>query len=422
MLIALVGTIVLCILFYTLAQIGILYRVEKTPYLKRQLDNTMQQFQIYVSDNNVKCSDYDKIMEWNRKNNFISLKIYNRNTLIYDTFLPHETGIILDDIKQTQMPYQHEYQIQFSDATVDILVTPYFESRYKKTINATSFGMSLILFILLFTLLLRKKIRYIKELEEGIKIIESGSLEYELPIEGNDELTSLALSINQMSRAMNERINWEEEAKYINYKLISSMSHDIRTPLTSVICYLDLIEAKKYDSVEKLQEYIKNARIKAYQIKGLTDKLFEHSLSSNEETVFTLERFNGNELIAQLVSENIYTLEDKSFTVNYIDKIYELFHIRVDIQQIRRVFENIFSNIYKYADKSVPVDVILGIEDGRLVFTEHNKTAAFNKDVESFGLGLQTCRNIVRRHDGEINIQQNENSFIITVYLPIEQK
>jgi len=92
------------------------------------------------------------------------------------------------------------------------------------------------IFMLIFFLsLLGRKILYINEIQKGIEIIEGGSMDYTIPIRGRDELSSLAKSINEMRRALDLEIKSEEKAKRQNQQLITSVSHDIRTPLTSII-------------------------------------------------------------------------------------------------------------------------------------------------------------------------------------------
>lgn len=90
---------------------------------------------------------------------------------------------------------------------------------------------------------------------------------------GSDELSSLALSINDMSAAVKQSLDAQNELKKQNYDIVTSISHDIRTPLTSVICYLDMLADGKVQNAEKAAGYLKSARQKAYQIKDLTDNL-----------------------------------------------------------------------------------------------------------------------------------------------------
>lgn len=102
-----------------------------------------------------------------------------------------------------------------------------------------------------------------------------------------------------------ERLGSEERVRTANRELITAISHDLRTPLTILLGYMDIIELGKYKTQEDLHQYIHNSREKAYQIKILSDKLFEYFTvsSASEEEEVEFEIYDGRELIDQLLDE-----------------------------------------------------------------------------------------------------------------------
>ena len=115
-------------------------------------------------------------------------------------------------------------------------------------------------FYAVFIILIRRKINYIITLDDQIKILETGDLNFDVTVKGNDELSSLAESLNQMRLSLAENIRKETEAVSANYNLVVSVSHDLRTPLTSLALYLDFIKNGKYKDENELRSYIEKCR------------------------------------------------------------------------------------------------------------------------------------------------------------------
>ena len=267
--------------------------------------------------------------------------------------------------------------------------------------------------------LINKKISYIGTLENEIKILEGGDLNYNITIDGNDELAFLAESINEMRKSFIERLQNENEAKSANSELITAMSHDLRTPLTALLGYLDIIEYKKYKTEENLMQYIHNSREKAYQIKSLSDKLFEYFLVFSHKEHLELETFNVNEIFEQIFQEEFFMLNAENFTFDFIP-CNHICYLDMNLISIRRVFDNLFSNILKYADKSEPIKIRYYIENNILIITIKNKINNNLKSVISTGIGLKTCTKIIEMHNGQLSTQKIDNFFIVTITLDVK--
>ncbi|MET1168065.1 histidine kinase dimerization/phospho-acceptor domain-containing protein, partial [Bacillus velezensis] len=147
-----------------------------------------------------------------------------------------------------------------------------------------------------------------------------------------------------------------------NRELITAISHDLRTPLTILLGYMDIIELNKYKTHEDLLQYIHNSREKAYQIKVLSDKLFEYFTVSSaaEEEEVEFEMYEGRALIDQLIDEQLVVLDDIDVQVQ-TDAHHEEFLLEINLVAMRRVMDNIFSNIRKYADPGHPVHIQISL-------------------------------------------------------------
>lgn len=425
--------LILCLIFSFVIAVGIFFLLStigenmldnyfnKTSFVSNQKRQAISDFKKYISDNNLTVNDHDKIAQWVRKEKYVNIYIYKDNRLIYS----YNINNLDNDYNQSQespIIFSNEAlsDIKFNDVNAKIYMECFFEYKYYYIIAFFDVAVAFLSFIVIMLILIKRKTVYIGTLENEIKILEGGNLNNEITIKGDDELSSLAQGINEMRKSFIERLESEDKAHLANSELITAMSHDLRTPLTALVGYLDIIEYKKYKTDENLRQYIHSSREKAYQIKYLSDKLFEYFIVFNtNDDDLELETFDGNELLEQLLGEQSFILEDNEFDFE-IDSCNTPFFIEVNLISIRRVFDNIFSNIIKYADKSKSIKVKYYIQKKLLFIYIENKINNNLKAVNSTGIGLRTCKKIIEGHNGKIETGKQENTFFIQIELPIK--
>ena len=142
--------------------------------------------------------------------------------------------------------------------------------------------ISVALFILLFLKSTNNLIGYVRKLNEEVQILEGGSLEYEMSIEGNDEITDLAESMNRMKESFRIQMDSEQQLRRANRQMVSEMSHDIRTPLTALLLYIEILRGRKDLSEKEVDEYLNKIEAKATHMKQLSDHLLDYTI---DETV-----------------------------------------------------------------------------------------------------------------------------------------
>lgn len=280
-----------------------------------------------------------------------------------------------------------------------------------------------IFIFIILVILLGQKIGYINEIQKGIQIIESSNASYTIPMRGRDELSSIAKSINEMRQAIESEIESKEKIKHENHQLITSVSQNINTPLTSVIAYLELIR----DSQEKNpinKSAFEAALENACQIKGLINNFFEHALDNNSEVSYDFKIYHGNKLVSQIIDEITFSLEEAGFKIVLENCIDRDFSLKVDLKQLRRIFDNLVSNILKYADPNKPIHLGLILNKNELCIIQRNKTKTNTKipkktSFDNNAIGLYTCEKIILRHQGRINYYQLNSLFKIEISLPI---
>ena len=413
--------------FFVIQSVGdsmIAHVLEDPDAVDSQTQYLVSQFQDYISDQELATSDTQQLDDWvKRKQRYVSMAIYVDGVPVYDSDYPDlaqefgETAIAENTAAYSWQPL---YTVEFADASAQISLNSYYDYFYYSLLNYLALALSFFIFLMVFLTFVRKKTSYINRLAKEIQILESGELEYPITIRGRDELTELGRGIDAMRLSVIERLQSEEAAHRANSELITSMSHDLRTPLTALMGYLEIIEQHKYQTPEQLFEYIHKSRQKAYQLKGLSDRLFEYFLVyGREQDAVPLERYPGNELLAQLIGDSVFDLQDQRFTVN-TNPIEAPFTIATNVEYLRRVFNNLFSNLLKYAERTQPVEILYTPGEREITITFSNTVRQDGEPVESTGLGLKTCERILKQLDGSFSSGSENGKFTASLTLPVK--
>lgn len=292
-------------------------------------------------------------------------------------------------------------------------------------------------YILVFHLLTRKKIKYIKEITAGIQEISKGNMDFKVQEKGNDEFSILAKNINKMSIELKNKIEDERRAEKTKSELITNVSHDLKTPLTTIIGYLTLVKDKNYDGEKTMDDYIERAYSKSLRLKKLIEDLFEYTKISNGVIRINKTNVNIVELMDQLLGEMsiIAKQNNLSFETNYSSpEIY----VNIDSDLMARTFENILSNSIKYSYKELNGKVMISIteHEGGITLTFENQGDTIptevlpllferfyrvdksrNSKVSGSGLGLAIAKSIVELHGGTISAESEANRVKVIVEL-----
>lgn len=274
---------------------------------------------------------------------------------------------------------------------------------------------SIPIFFTFFLLFLGEKISYILAITTGIRILKSGDLSFQLEIRGNDELSDLADTINSFSRALQNHRQNEELLKKEKEALIRSLSHDIRTPLTVLISYANFIKDRKDQDEEKLMHQIQIIQNKAQQIQELTHLLLNSDSTSTSSAPSLLD---GRLMFEQFIDEFVDALEDAGFKLQ-VDKLgLTDFKTNLSTQDISRIFDNLYSNIIKYADPHHTVCLKIFILNHALILTQtnvvKNKKAS---SLESHGIGLKNIQQIAATYQGDMHYELTQKLYKIEIKL-----
>ncbi|MGY0374943.1 ATP-binding protein [Clostridium sp. JNZ J1-5] len=334
------------------------------------------------------------------------------------------------------------YPLNFNDGRAYLVVKGIPRGSISYYYNGGSAGLlafllAVVVFILVFLFITRNKMKYIEEISSGLKEISQGNLKYRVAIRGQDELSSLAVNINNMARDLQNTIEEERKAEETKNQLITNVSHDLRTPLTSIMGYLGLIKEKKYESESQLNEYVNIAFNKSEKLKSLMEDLFEYTKVSNKVIKLNKKEVIMNELLGQIIEEFIPVVEENNLEMEQNIPKQKLV-VSVDPDKTVRVFDNLLINAVKYSLKPGKIIVKLYEKEESVVISIHNKGKNIPKEelpylFERFyrmdksrtsdnggsGLGLAISKNIVELEGGSIWAECEGEDISFFVSFPI---
>ena len=434
------------------------------------------EFQQYVVDNKLFTTDMHRITTW-ADSRYMELVIYKDSELIYSpewfeqateeptqegelstetsteqsTELGSETGSEQPTEQVTAVPdynygegrdfrdylnedARQEYEqtladilegnrelspVVFKDGTLLVTVVDYSENLVRSAVVILSFILAFIVMaVIMLTAFSRLTVR-ITKLASNVKRVEQGAVDIPIYAKGKDEISTLAYDINRMRISIVSNMSKEREAWEANAGLITAMSHDIRTPLTVMMGYLDILELQTED--ETTREYLSACRENAVKLKKLSDDMFQYFLVfGKREIELDFSDYPAADILHHMIDEHTVLLTEKGIEVNKTAQ--QLCgEIRVDLLYLGRVIDNVFSNINKYADVSQPVSFNLFEQDGCAV-VEIRNAVSDTVTAESNEIGLKTCQKITEQMGGEFTYGREDNFFVTKISLPIVKK
>lgn len=288
------------------------------------------------------------------------------------------------------------------------------------------------IFLIVFLFLVNRKVKYIKFLTKEVKRIKNEGFGKTIKVKGGDELADLCKSINSMSLELGEKIENEKRIEKNKNELITNISHDLKTPLTSIVGYLELLNNKDMD--ENLRdEYITIAYNKSLRLKSLVNELFEYTKLASNDIKLEKNIVNIAMLLNQAVGESIISFSEKNIEV-ILDNPYNEVLCNVEAVQILRVFENLISNAEKYSDSNSKFKVSLKTIDKKVLISFVNKCENIeekelnrlferfyredkSRNKEGTGLGLAIVKRIIELHEGNITVQKVGNDIKFDIIL-----
>ncbi|MDQ0214512.1 signal transduction histidine kinase [Oikeobacillus pervagus] len=293
--------------------------------------------------------------------------------------------------------------------------------------------------ILFFFLLTKRYSTYFNKISNGIRYLARGDFQHQVEIQSNDEFSDIANDINLASEKLKEAIVRGDFSESSKDQLVVNLAHDLRTPLTSVLGYLDIILKDESLTKEQVRHFLMIAFTKSQRLEKLIDELFEITKMNYGMLPVDKKRFNLTDLLNQL-NEELYPVYENNHLIARLNCPTHL-PILGDGDLLARLFENLITNAIRYGYDGQYVDINGSIVGNEIVVQVMNYGDRIPPDdlphlfdmfytgdkarthrEESTGLGLFIAKNIAERHNGSITARSNVIQTTFEVRLPMESE
>ena len=393
-------------------------------HIEKLSEAYIQDLQDYIDETKAASNDSEKLTEWVRKQKIVSIQVYKDEILTYDSNYP-DAAVEDAEAEGAYYEWEYYYTAEFADGTADVFLYGFFSYPLYSYAMTAEILLAVILLVAIVILGIRKPVRYIGRLKAECEILGSGDLDYQVTVQGKDELSLLARGLDNMRMALRESNEKEAELTAANRRMITEMSHDLRTPLTSLLIYTEILGKKAAKDPRQAMEYVSKIEKKARQIKRLSDNIFEYALITEETKAELGEPQTLRELFYDPLSEMTAYLGERGYTVELRPDTRsgsERRQIRVNEEYINRIMDNIVSNIEKYADKSMPVriETIYTEKYGGLVFRNGTVRDAGDRRMTegSTNIGLHNVEKMMKNMSGYCRVKQTECIFELSLMFP----
>ena len=367
-------------LIYNIGKECLDFYFESSSYIQNKEEPYIESLQEYVTNKHIKLDECDKLEDWIKEHKVTYFTVSKEGQLIYgitylDKFLLD--GNATDSINET---WEYFRPVTFDDGIGDVFVYASFTNGYYRGLSFVSALLSIFLSISVALLIFSKE-------------------------------------VNRLKEDLNESKERESKLKEANNDLIKNLAHDLRTPLTGLITYVEIIRMEnKNHCIET--EHIDKIMDKANQIKDLTDELFDLSLMTGGQSVRLKEKELLQDALEDYLSDFCFVLSNKSFFVLSDGVQWFDCYIQINDMLIGRIFNNLISNICKYADSNKPVSIQTNYDGSYFIIRIKNAMNTNVIDMDHSGIGLKNVELMMSKMGGKIQTESVNNDFEVTLWLP----
>lgn len=389
-------------------------------YYKENFNSEVSSFSDHVKDIELHNSNKKEIKNQLKKltTNHSQVFLYKENgkyftestsNLFYDNDFPYQVNVV-------SRPVVSRYIIPFENQFAQLFIYSYPLIALSTPILFLFFIMAFSVYLIVLLGFVSSKVKVLQGMQTDINELANGNWNHEVTTKGNDEISDLGEHLNHLRISFMENMENEKEARNANKNLISAISHDVRTPLTTLQGYLEIIQMNKVDK-NKQKEYVDRCLNKVDELREISNKMFEYALVFSTEDSTDLSLISIQE-IKKLLEDHIQYLRLQGYITQFelIESNQNIFGNEV---LLKRIFNNLFSNIQKYGDKQKPSNIMMSIDKNILKLSFMNSKNQNIANVESNGIGLKSVQKMMQIHHGNSFVNDCSSSFAIVLEFPL---
>lgn len=299
--------------------------------------------------------------------------------------------------------------------------------------------LGIMIFSVTFLLLQERSIAYIGKISDAVRDISEGDLNTAIDVIGDDEFSGMAANLNKMVKEIRRLMDKEREAERTKNELITNVAHDLRTPLTSIIGYLEILSGKSAPLPPEMQKkYIDIAYSKSKRLEKLIEDLFGFTKLNYGKISMRVAQVDIIKLLGQLLEESYPNFSNRGLSYELQSNVPAKI-IQADGNLLARLFDNLINNAIKYgaegkrvlvkvhaSEETVQVSVtnygyVIPPEELPLIFDKFYRVEqSRSTHTGGTGLGLAIVKNIVDMHSGDITVKSDLNGTVFTVTLKVD--
>lgn len=384
----------------------------ETPYI--------EDLEAYIQKNNIAATDSDALTEWSIFKKIPYFSVSREDVLLCDSYYSEYLVLKPGQSSILHHVWKYFHTVTFSDGDADVYIYVNFERKFYLAFYILSTFISMLLWLIIFILGVRKEVLYIQTLSSSVSEIEGGVWDCEIPVRGTDELGTLAYALDRMRHTILEKKNREKQLQEQQNELVLTMAHDLRTPLSSLLTFLEIM--KRDIGEEEPIYYIEKCYEKSMEITKLSDQLFEYFLLITSNPPLLEPAADIQYSIGEYLSDFYIFIESNGYTVDAQD-----LHWRKDVKiqicgdYMDRIINGLNENVTGYADARFPVKLSLCYGKSNVdVIVEYTKTDCSNIDIICHGMGIQNLQKIMEQMHGLCNTLLEGMKYQLILTFPIK--
>lgn len=419
-----VGLFVFAVLYFGSMNI-LQYDMTWSFLLYHEEDEGLEAFQAYTDRNHLAATDTAEIRKWAEEGGLTEFKIFREDKVLFDIkekdrgSRSTEEGISVPGSSGVSQYARKGYTVvHFTDGDAFVYLYSGSAEKYFHLIFGITALLGFAACLGVFIQGMKEDVRYIQCLQREVEVISRGNLNEKVTIQGEDELAQLARGLDRMRQELKEREQTEKELRAAQEKLVLGMSHDLRTPLTGLLTYMEILRKQEREGGVSA-EYIEKAYSRILQIKTMSDQMFEFFFIDSQKETELEPPEDIRSALGDYLSELCAVLSDDGFLVNADLVEWKHVPVQVNTDYMGRILNNIISNIEKYADRERAVQIELTYGADRAGVLIANGRAMPDSYIAGTGIGVKNVSLMMEKMGGSAEVGILEDTYWIELRFPI---
>ncbi len=371
------------------------------------------ELQDFVTAENISVTDTAKILQWSKERRIYEFEVYQDDSLILNASSEAASSVFWP---MTPNLSRYFYSVQFKDGLYLVYLNEGAGIGYYRLLFFLALLFGFLSFLAVFVAGMQEDVHYIQKLEREVSVLTTDNLQHSVTIFGNDELAHLAEGLNRMRISLIEKEQTEQELRDAQQEMVLGMSHDLKTPITGLLASMEVLKSEQTNN-PVYREYLDKAYRQIIRLRNLSNRIFEYFLIDSERQVELEDAEMVEWVIGDQLSELCAILESMGFRVEIGETGWPEAMMRINMDYLGRITNNILSNIERYADRNVPIRISMKRENDYFCLTIQNGILTSGTYKNGTGIGIRNISMMMKKMKGHARIERDETQKLYGIRL-----